>query len=130
MKNYSDVLIPWIGIHLDISPLLHVLRDFLFAFGLWWLGYRDFQLCFTIMIISGFWEAGNGICYGSNGQHGYFDLIDFVPAVFAGPIVIGIKTGNFPVNLFIRMVIIYFVVCLGLWIANKILKRPFVFQKG
>ncbi len=29
-QNFSDVIVPYVGVHLDISPLLHLLRDLLF----------------------------------------------------------------------------------------------------
>ena len=123
MKKLIDTIIPHVGIELDITPILHFFRDLLFTFIFWQIGYRDFHAAFTTMLISGSWEAGNGICFNSDGSHSHFDFLDLLPSVFAGFLTVGFMSKKYDFTILLKLLLIYISVVLLLLILNKLLGR-------
>jgi hypothetical protein len=107
MKEYFDNIIPYVGIQLDLTPIFHIFRDLLFTYIFWHIGYRDFQAAFTTMLVSGFWEAGNGICYNCDATHSHFDILDLLPSVFAGFLMVGFLSNNYDLTILRTLLIIY-----------------------
>jgi len=128
MKNLKDIIIPYIGIEVDITPVLHIFRDFVFTLILWQIGFRDFQAAFTVMLISGFWEGGNGICYNSDGTHCHFDILDFLPSVFVGFLTVGVLSRQFDFSILLKLGLVYVLTITLLLLLNIILQRKFVYK--
>lgn len=129
MKKFINRVIPFVGIEIDISPILHFFRDLLFAFILWQIGYRDFQAALATMLISGFFEAGNGICPLPDGRHCHFDFLDVFPSVIAGFLVVSFLSNNFDLLLLVKLLIIYAVTVVVLLILNLLLGRKIIIKK-
>ncbi len=129
MLNINSI-IPHVGIELDLSPLLHFFRDLVLTFILWQIGYRDFQAAFGIMIASGFFEAGNGVVFQSDGTPSFFDFLDFLPSVLAGFLVVGFLSGKLDFQLLLTLFIIYIAVVLVLLIINLLLGRKVPIKRG
>ena len=129
MLNINSI-IPHVGIELDLSPLLHFFRDLLLTFILWQIGYRDFQAALGIMIASGFFEAGNGILFQSDGERSFFDFLDFLPSVLAGFLVVGFLSGKFDFQLLLTLFLIYIAVVLVLLIINVLLGRTIIIKRA
>ena len=125
MLNINSI-IPHVGIELDLSPLLHFFRDLVITFILWQIGYRDFQAAFGIMIASGFFEAGNGILFQSDGERS----LDFLPSVLAGFLVVGFLSGKFDFQLLLTLFLIYIAVVLVLLIINVLLGRTIIIKRA
>ncbi|HEX9971403.1 MAG TPA: hypothetical protein VGD14_04970, partial [bacterium] len=89
MNKFCGMAIPYVGIEINFTPIYHFFRDLLITFILWQISYRGFQAAFTTMLISGFFEAGNGICFLKDGTHCHFDFLDLIPSVFAGFLMVG-----------------------------------------
>ena len=128
MNRFFEIAIPYVGIEINFSPLYHFFRDLVFAMILWQIGFRDIQAALTTMLISGFFEAGNGICYNKNGSHCHFDFLDLIPSVFAGFIVISFMSSTFNLTLLLNLLLIFFSVVIILTLINIILGRKFVFK--
>ena len=60
------MVVPHIGLQFDWTPVTHFIRDLLFAYILYQVGYREAHAAFATMLIAGFWEAGNGVCYNQD----------------------------------------------------------------
>ena len=124
-----DSVIPHLGIELDFTPLFHFVRDLLIVLIIWQIGYRDFQAALTPMIASGFFEAGNGIAFQSDGNHDFFDFLDFLPSVLAGFLGVGFLSGKFDFQLLLLLLAIYAAVVLLLLVLNLLLGRQIVIRK-
>ncbi|MFQ5601912.1 MAG: hypothetical protein ACE5HS_01435 [bacterium] len=129
LGRYSDKVVPYMGLDINTTPIIHFLRDFLFAYLLWQLGYRDFQLAFTTMLISGFLETGQGTSLRPDGSQNFFDVLDFLPSVFAGFLVVSYLSNTFDLILLLTLVLLYFAVLLVLFVLNKMLSRKFIFRR-
>jgi hypothetical protein len=130
MKKYIDAIIPYVGGAFDYTPVLHLCRDLFFTFIFWQIGYRGFQVAFTTMLGSGFWEAGNGVCFNNDGTHGHFDFLDLLPSVFAGFLMVGFLSNNYDWSIVRTLGIIYLSVVVLLFLLNKLLGREIVFKIG
>lgn len=128
MKNFYDTVIPYVGIEINFTPVYHFLRDLFFAFILWQIGYRDFQAAFATMLISGFFETGNGICFLQDGSHGHFDFLDLIPSVFAGFLIVSLLSKNFDLTILVKLLLIYISVVLTLTLLNKLLGREIIIK--
>lgn len=128
MKKFFDIAIPYVGIKIDFTPINHFFRDLLITFILWQIGYRDFQAAFATMLISGFFEAGNGISFSKDGTHSFFDFLDFLPSVFAGFLTIVLLSNKFDLTILVKLLIIYISVVLILTLLNKLLGRKIIIK--
>jgi hypothetical protein len=128
MKKFCDIAVPFVGIEIDFSPIYHFFRDLLVVFILWQIGYRGFQAAFTTMLISGFFEAGNGICFLKDGTHCHFDFLDVIPSVFAGFLIVSLLSENFDLTLLLNLLLIYFSVVLILLFLNITLGRKIIIK--
>ncbi len=128
MNKILDSVIPHVGVKLNLSPLAHFFRDLLFTYLLWQIGFRGFRAALTTMLISGFFETGNGISFQSNGRRGYFDFLDFLPSAFAGFLVVGYLSGRFDPRLLLDLLLIFFVTVAVLLLVNKLLGREIFFE--
>ena len=129
MHRLKDIAIPNIGTELDVTPIYHFFRDLFITFILWQIGFRDFYAAFTTMLVSGFFEAGNGICYYKDGSNCFFDFIDFLPSVFAGFLVVSFLSKDFDLMLLAKLFIIYVLIVLFLILLNKLLGRDIIIKK-
>jgi hypothetical protein len=129
MKKYLDRIIPYVGIQIDISPVFHLFRDLLFTFIFWQIGYRDFQAAFTTMLVSGFWEAGNGVCYNSDGTHCHFDFLDLLPSVFAGFLMVGFLSANYDPGILRTLLLVYISVVILFSLLNKLMGREIIIKR-
>ena len=128
MNNFFDVAVPYVGIEINFSPVYHFFRDILVVFILWQIGYRGFQAALTIMLISGFFEAGNGICFLKDGTHFHFDFLDLIPSVFAGFLVVSLMSNNFNLTLLLNLLLLFFSVVVILTLLNIALGRKITFK--
>ncbi len=129
MKKIYDVIVPYVGIKFNFSPLAHFGRDLLLAFVLWQIGYRDFQAALAVMLASGFFEAGNGIAFDADGNHGFFDFLDFLPSPLAGFLVVGYLSHDFDLMLLFELLALYAITVIVLTVLNKLLGRKIVIGK-
>ena len=79
MKSIWDIAVIHMGSQVNITILYHTFRDVFIIFILWLLGYRGFQLVSTLLL-SGFFKAGNGVCYNCDGSHAFFNPLDLLSA--------------------------------------------------
>ena len=128
MNNFCDIAVPYVGIEINFSPIYHFFRDILVVFILWQIGYRGFQAAFTTMLISGFFEAGNGICFLKDGTHCHFDFLDLIPSVFAGFLVVSLMSNNFNLTLLLNLLLIFFSVVVILTLLNIALGRKIIIK--
>ena len=128
MKKYVDVIIPYVGIEINISPILHFFRDLLFTFIFLKIGFQDFNAALTTMLVSGFWEAGNGICFNSDGTHSHFDFLDLLPSVFAGFLMVGFLSKSYDFTILFKLISIYLVVVLLFLFLNTLLGRKIIIK--
>lgn len=128
MKNIFDYSVPYVGIKFNLSPVVHFVRDVLFTFIFWQIGYRDFQAALAVMLAAGFFEAGNGVNFRADGCHGYFDLLDFLPSPLAGFLVVGYLSHDFDRNLLLELLAIYAATGILLVLINKLLGRKFIIE--
>ncbi|MCI0693547.1 hypothetical protein L0337_16260 [candidate division KSB1 bacterium] len=129
MRKIFDFIVPHAGIEFNLSPLAHFGRDLLLGFILWQIGYRDFQAAFAVMLASGLFEAGNGIAFNADGNHGFFDFLDFLPSPLAGFLVIGYLSHDFDLMLLLELLALYAVTVIVLTVLNKLLGRKIVIGK-
>ena len=128
MNKFYCIAIPYVGIQIDFTPIYHFFRDLLVVFIIWQVGFHGFQAAFTAMLVSGFFEAGNGICFLEDGTHCHFDFLDLIPSVFAGFLMVSFLSDNFDLMLLLKLLAIYFSVCLVLLFLNIALGRKFIFK--
>ena len=128
MNKFCEIAVPYVGIKINFTPIYHFFRDLLVVFILWQIGYRGFQAAFTTMLISGFFEAGNGICFSKDGTHDHFDFLDLIPSVFAGFLVVSLMSKNFNLTLLLNLLLIYFSVVLILTLLNILLGRKIIIK--
>jgi len=81
------------------------------------------------MLISGFFEAGNEICYYKEGSNCFFDLLDFLPSVFAGFLVVCFLSKHIDLMLLLKLIIIYLLIVLLLVLLNKLMGRDIIIKK-
>jgi hypothetical protein len=129
MEKIFDAIVPYVGIKFNLSPLAHFARDLLLAFVLWQIGFRDFQASFAVMLASGFFEAGNGIAFDADGNHGFFDFLDFLPSAIAGFLVVGYLADDFDLILLLELLALYAVTVIVLAVLNKLLGRKIIIGK-
>ncbi len=80
------------------------------------------------MLISGFFEAGNGICFLKDGTHCHFDFLDLIPSVFAGFLMVGFLSKYFDLMLLFNLLLIYCSVVLILTLLNISLGRKVIIK--
>jgi hypothetical protein len=128
MKNIFDYSVPYVGIKFNLSPVVHFVRDLLFTFIFWQIGYRDFHAAFAVMLAAGFFEAGNGVNFRADGCHGYFDLLDFLPSALAGFLAVGYLSHDFDRMLLFELLAVYAATVIILVLLNKLLGRKFIIE--
>jgi hypothetical protein len=128
MKYTWDFVVPYVGFEMDISFLYHTLRDILIIVVLWQIGFRDFQAAFTLLLVSGFFEAGNGVCYNSDGSHCFYNPLDILPSVFVGYFAVSIMSGVFELWLLVMLTLIFLISVLILIALNKVLGRDIIIK--
>lgn len=128
MQKFSDITIPHIGIELDITLLYHTFRDIFVIFILWQLGYRGFHAALTLLLLSIFFEAGNGILYNPDGSHAIFNPLDILPAPLVGFFSVSLRNGVFEWTMLLQLSVIFFLSCLILFIANALMGRKFLYR--
>ena len=128
MNKFFDIAVPYVGIVINFTPIYHFFRDLIFAIILWQIGYRGFQAAFTTVLISGFFEAGNGICYTKDGTHNHFDFLDLIPSVFAGFLVVSLLSQNYDLTLLLKLALIYCSVIVILTLLNIVLGRKIIIK--
>jgi len=126
MRKIVDFIVPYAGIKFNLSPLAHFARDFFLAVILWQIGYRDFQAAFATMFASGFFEAGNGVAFKEGGNHGFFDLLDFLPSPVAGFLAVGYLSDKFDLMLLLELLAIYAITVIIIVVLNKLLGRKII----
>ncbi|MCA9743378.1 MAG: hypothetical protein H6695_07390 [Deferribacteres bacterium] len=128
MKKLIDMVVPHIGLQFDWTPVTHFIRDLLFTYILYQVGYREAHAAFATMLIAGFWEAGNGVCYNQDGGHCHFDVLDFLPSVFAGFLMLGFLTSNFNTGIVLTLATVYLVTIVVFLALNLALGRKIIFK--
>ncbi|MBN2357238.1 hypothetical protein JXO59_14070 [candidate division KSB1 bacterium] len=127
MIKFTDIAVPYVGIELDITLLYHTLRDIFLIIILWQVGYRGFQAALTLVLLSGFFEAGNGICYNRDGSHAIFNPIDILPAVLIGFFAVCLLSGIFDWMMLLYLSLIFILFTLSLMVINALMGRKFYF---
>ena len=84
---------------------------------------------FTTMLMSGFWEAGNGVLFSKDGTHDFFDFLDFLPSVFAGFLMVGLLSNNYDFILLRNLILIYISTVLIFLLLNILLGRKIIIKK-
>ena len=130
MKKFWDIAVPYFGIEIDITIIYHTLRDIFIILILWLLGYHGFQAAFTLLLVSGFFEAGNGVAYSPDGSHCFYNPLDVLPSVFVGFLAVSILSGIFDWMLLVKLILIYVIANLILVVLNKILRRDIIIRQS
>ncbi len=128
MNKFCEIAVPYVGIEIDFSPIYHFFRDLIFTIILWQISYRGFQAAFTTMLMSGFFEAGNGICFSKDGMYCHFDFLDLIPSVFAGFLIVSLLSKNFDLTLLLKLALIYFSAVVILTLLNIALGRKIIIK--
>ncbi len=130
MTALFDRTIPYVGIKLDLTPVTHLGRDLLIALILWNVGLAAFETALVVMLMSGAYETGQGLAFLSDGSRNHFDLLDFLPSAFAGPIVVGLFTHRFDSDLLTTTLLLYLGTAFFLLLVNFLLRRDFIVRHG
>ncbi|MFQ5772299.1 MAG: hypothetical protein ACE5HX_17320 [bacterium] len=126
MRHFIDRAVPHFGFDINWTPIFHFFRDLLFAFLLWQIGFRNFQAAFATMLISGFYEVGQGVSARADGSPNFFDFFDFFPSVIAGFLMVSFMSQNIALALFLDLILIYIATVLLLLLLNKMLGREII----